>query len=600
MRRILQTLLLFGCCVPYGYAASFVHFGQVSGQVNGDLGVPLAGATVLISNSFDFSNSLLTAVTNKAGEFQLANLKPGEYAVQVTQNGYRPYVKAPVQVTAGSTTKLVLILQDLLALGKTDDPANWDFRTVLRSSRRKRLIFRGFDSQSIEEKEVRSAAVPNADLFGTADKTSQEFVRSAAMEVYTAGAVESEDYYAMPDRAGGGLRTNFGYSMPIGDDARYVLAGQVNSGYDSIWKIRNQVDLKLNDFQVWTFSVNYGRLGFPAARLATLLNPNNLSNDTAYVHDRGRFQTLTVGVESFNKLLSPITLIYGLDLTVLKGPGVTSFTSPHLQVVVQPNDRMSIRAMVANKRTTESDSVGLSDGEMVSLSNPFRVSQVGSSFSYGRTTHYELGIARKLPSNTMFEIGAYGDRNGGSPVPLMAIVQSPTGSSTHSFSLSRNQSNAEGIRLLVTKRFWDFLSGSMAYVYGSGATISGIDILGTNDIRGVGITKGLFHSLTTEVDADVERTKTHLSTLFRWVHGSPITTLDSFSDYYGMGNGNLRITIRQVIPVPNLLGMSGRWEALLDMRNLLEIDDNRFPLPQGNLFVVRNPRFIRLGIAFRM
>lgn len=602
MKRFLQTLLVVGFCFPWCHATPVASFGRVAGRVSNEVGSPLAGATVLISSTFDFAESLLSAVTNKDGDFQLANLEPGQYALRVTQKGYQSHVKAPVDVRPGSTTKLVLILQNLLSLGDPNDPANWDFKTVLRSSQERRLIFRDFDTATPGENKSQLNPHPaEASLFGAVDRTSQQFTRAAAVEIYATGPFDSENYYVYPNRAGGGLKTNFGYSVPIGKDSRYLLAGQINSGYDSVWKLKNQLDLHLNDFQVWTFSATYSRLGFPAPSLSTLLNPNTLSRDTDYVSDRGSLQTLTFGVESYYKLLQPVTLIYGLDVAILKGPSITSFALPQLQVLVEPSQNMSIRALVAGKRSSESNSVKLPTGEAVSLSDPFRFSRIDGSFTYDRTLHYEVGVARRLPSRTTLELGTYADRQAGSPVPLLAVLRTTSGSKTSPFSLTRSQSNADGLRILVNKRFWDFLSSSVAYVYGSGATITGISILGQGDaLQGVDVTKEFFHSLTTQVDADLARTQTHVSTMFRWVPGSPITTLDSFSDMNNLANGSLRVTVRQVIPVPDFWGTSGRWEALFDMRNIFEADDNNFQLPKGNLTVLRNPRFVRLGIAFRM
>jgi hypothetical protein len=62
----------------------------------------------------------------------------------------------------------------------------------------------------------------------------------------------------------------------------------------------------------------------------------------------------------------------------------------------------------------------------------------------------------------------------------------------------------------------------------------------------------------------------------------------------------MRVTIRQVLPVPEMWRMTGQWEALFDIKNRLDWESGRFQLSPGHLLVLKNPSFIRVGIAYRM
>jgi len=294
--------------------------------------------------------------------------------------------------------------------------------------------------------------------------------------------------------------------------------------------------------------------------------------------------------------------VYGMDMALLKGSvTVNTFITPQMQIIFEPTDSLAFRAMMTSRRNSASNRVALSDGESVSLSEPFRLYQSGNSVSYDRTMHYEFGLSHRLPSRASVELGTFADRMIGAPAPILAFVQSPAGERLNPLQLSRQQQSGEGIRVLVNKRFWDFLSSSVAYVYGSGATISGIKIVGDGEVvMGSDVSKEFFHTLSAQVDADVLRTKTFLSTNLRWAPGSPVTTIDSFRDEFGLGNGSMRLTIRQVLPVPEMWRMTGQWEALFDMKNRLDWEGSRFHLSPGHLLILKNPSFIRVGIAYRM
>ncbi len=88
---------------------------------------------------------------------------------------------------------------------------------------------------------------------------------------------------------------------------------------------------------------------------------------------------------------------------------------------------------------------------------------------------------------------------------------------------------------------------------------------------------------------------------------SAINTLDGYSDVYETGNQGLNFFVRQIIPVPvgilNFVGLdflaSPRLEALLDVRNLTNDNVGVIRTNQGDVVLIRAPRSVRGGIAFR-
>jgi hypothetical protein len=213
MRRVLHITLFLVFCWTQTLAGPATGFGKVVGRVNSQNGNPLVGATILLSSSFDFTESLVTAVSNKNGEFQVANLAPGQYAVRVTQSGYQPHLRAPVDVRPGGTTQLILILQNLVSFAPPESDSSWDFKTVLRSTRDRRMIFR--DQEPLKATEEIAAFQPpkQETLFAFNDKTKQTFAKSATVEAYADGLPGSEGLFSAAAPSSAGMRSNFGYTL---------------------------------------------------------------------------------------------------------------------------------------------------------------------------------------------------------------------------------------------------------------------------------------------------------------------------------------------------------------------------------------------------
>jgi hypothetical protein len=58
--------------------------------------------------------------------------------------------------------------------------------------------------------------------------------------------------------------------------------------------------------------------------------------------------------------------------------------------------------------------------------------------------------------------------------------------------------------------------------------------------------------------------------------------------------------IRQAIPLPEFIGTAGRWEALVDVRNLLDQGKDRLQTTDGELILTRNPRSVRFGLNLNL
>ena len=79
-----------------------------------------------------------------------------------------------------------------------------------------------------------------------------------------------------------------------------------------------------------------------------------------------------------------------------------------------------------------------------------------------------------------------------------------------------------------------------------------------------------------------------------------LSDVDLFADRSDILTKGINFSIRQPIPLPEFMGTSGRWEALVDVRNLFDQSRQIIPTGDGQLILARNPRSLRFGINLNL
>ena len=234
-------------------------------------------------------------------------------------------------------------------------------------------------------------------------------------------------------------------------------------------------------------------------------------------------------------------------------------------------------------------------------------SRLGDEFAAGSSRHYRSSVTQHLTENTKVEFAAYQDRLFGGNSSFLAVSQNDP--SIQVFNLD-GQQQVRGYRFMVRRRLSPTLSTSVAYVRGSamgvGENRAGLVSTGLNP--GEWLENRKYHGVSTEVDAYIPFSRTHVNVLVKFVpNGNPVTTLDSFSDVYETGNEGINLFVRQVVPMPEdwltFLGLDFmseyRVEALLDIRNLSNEDLGVVHGDTGKVSLVRSPRTVRGGISVK-
>ena len=99
---VCAAVLFFGLS-----AAAQQSLGTLRGNVKDELGGVIIGATVTVTDAAGVEK---TTTTDEQGNYSFAGLPPGRYTVRINQGGFAPYENLGVEVQAGRTHPLDIVL----------------------------------------------------------------------------------------------------------------------------------------------------------------------------------------------------------------------------------------------------------------------------------------------------------------------------------------------------------------------------------------------------------------------------------------------------------------------------------------------------------
>jgi hypothetical protein len=555
--------------------------GRITGRIKDKDGAALIGAVITVFKPDKSGGTISFTRSDKNGSYSLANLTPGSYYLQVTHQGYQPVTTANVRIDPGRTVAMDVILQEFLSYISNDsDPRNWDIRAVMRGSSDRRLIFR--------------------DLPGTLQaEYDSPFYRSGVMNITSSSGLGGENYSVFPSQGKSGVLSNFAYTEPVSPHGRMIFSGQLNSGYDSYWRVRNTFNYRPDPDRDMKFSVGYGRMNVTGANISSVARPAQFFSEDPSMRESG-VQTVAVGFEGSNRFLDTMAVEYGFDFSRLYYGPTKSFFSPYLQIVLTPWDTWVFKAAISSKRFSDNNSLVLPDGEVLNLMEPTYITDVDGTVRLSQFKHSEVSVGKLVAEGTAVEMAVYEDHMNGPGAPFVVTSVTQDGTSSKLAQLSDSQSAQRGMRVSVNRRILDCLNGSIAYVYGTATSPGAVDdnvsteILARNLLNHM--QRSYYNSVTGQLTANIPRTRTNLSTIVRWYPGDPVTPIDLFADRMDILTKGVNFRLRQAIPLPDFMGNAGRWEALVDVRNLFDQGGDVIRTTDGELILTRNPRSLRFGL----
>jgi hypothetical protein len=377
-----------------------------------------------------------------------------------------------------------------------------------------------------------------------------------------------------------------------------ILSGQLDFGSGSFWRLRNTFNYRPDKDHDYRVSVGYGRLNTNYQGSGSI-SPQLLSGESDW--RQPSVQTIAVGLEGNTRLFDVLAVNYGFDYSRLSYGEARSLYYPSIQILITPSEEWCVKASSTSRRLNDTNSVILPDGEVLNLSEPTLITMIDNRISMSQVRHAEVSVERTLDQDTAIEVAVYQDRIRGPGLPLMVTTVTPSESRSHVIELGDDRSSQRGMRVTVNRRILGFLSGSIAYGYGTAVSMPDFD----QPVPGSFLAGDFLnyaqqsyqHALTGRVDVSIPATKTNLLATMRWYPGDPLTPVDWFSDRMDIGTKSTNFEIRQALPVPEFIANTGHWEILIDLRNILNQGKEIIPTSDGEIVLNRNPRSLRFGLS---
>jgi TonB dependent receptor len=304
------------------------------------------------------------------------------------------------------------------------------------------------------------------------------------------------------------------------------------------------------------------------------------------------------------QVFRPLILIYGFDYSSFLGSATSQSDSvlPRFAVQYAPSSRLHLNAGVTPGASQYRSSVESFNTENIQAS--FEDAPPEVAFNEApipdRSQRFEAGIERLFgDGDSALEASAFYDLISGHGVgvlalPLEASPETQAALQQVAHRVTAMNGAARGIRVIFRRNLDDHLTASVGYSVGRGMRFN--DSMATPTTPADIFKGGFFQVATAKLDIDLKQeTGTSISTVIRLSPSAVVFAIDPFAGRMSVYDPNINIYVTQELPS---FGLPVRWQALVDLRNLLDrangVEDGNI-----NMIAARARRTVRGGLAFR-
>jgi hypothetical protein len=591
---------------PFSVVEASPSLALVTGTVKDDRGAPLVGAVVALLEPQPRGKEIKRVKTDTSGKFS-TDIAPGIYRLRAAAEGFiaatlpRVAIDRPVRVNYDFALKRT----DTLVQKRGDSD---DYRWIARSAPRHAMNLQ-------KEGEDQNAEVVN----GPADEDiamqdSTRAFRSSFHGMAQFIAAGSAYRAGQPDASFFG--SNFAFSGTLPGNIEMALIGQHGAGQLAPQRLSAIATMRPSDRHQLTASIGYGHMTL--ARKMNLntdapdvigdfgaviprQNAHPISNSMA---DGRSLDQLSVSAVGEWQVFQPLLVIYGFDYSRFLGSAARQNESmlPRFAVQYSPSARTRLNAALTPGSNQNRQSIESFDTE--NIQTTFENSPPEIAFDdypiLDRSRRVEAGIERLFgDGDSALEASAFYDFVSGHGVGILALPleASPETQATFqqvAYQVTAMNGAARGVRLMYKRNINDHISASVGYSFGRGERFNKIDI--DSSRPGEVFKGGFFQVATAKLDLDfTHETGTRVSTVIRLSPSAVVFAIDPFAGRMSVYDPNINIYVTQDLPN---FGLPLRWQALVDVRNLLDqssgVEDGMF-----QLMAARTRRTVRGGLAFR-
>jgi hypothetical protein len=316
---------------------------------------------------------------------------------------------------------------------------------------------------------------------------------------------------------------------------------------------------------------------------------------------------LSVSATGSWQVFRPLLVIYGFDYSRFVGSvNQRDSVLPRFAVQYSPSSRLRVNAAVTPGSDQQRHSPESFNSEDIQASFETSPAEIAYGDSSGaapildRSRRFEVGVERLFgEGDTSVEASAFYDLVSGHGVGVLALPleASPETRATLrevAHQVAAMNGAARGVRVSLNRRLNNHLTASVGYSFGRGSRFNHapVDPIAPAQL----FRAGFFQVAMAKLDLDfTEQTGTRVSTVIRLSPSAVVFAIDPFAGRMSVYDPNINIYVTQELPN---FGLPVRWEAIVDVRNLLDetsgVDDGAF-----QLVAARTRRMVRGGVAFR-
>ena len=591
MKRAINVLIagcLLGALAPSSFNTSTSgglaveaspSLAFVTGTVRDERGTPLTGATVAVHEPRPGGKEIKSARTDGQGRF-LAGVLPGVYSIRAIAEGFIPKSTRLALNRSAKTSYDFELRKDNTLVQKRGDSA--DYRWISLSAPDHVLRLNGDAKEEVVD--------PSNDAESKSLLATQSSIRGMAQFV----AVTSSAPAGLP--APDFFGTNFAVSGSMGGNFEMAFIGQRGVGDLAPQRLAAVATVRPAAAHQITARIDYGQVGLSGMRrMAPRLD--QISPDRIFLDQ------ISVSATDSWQVFRPLLLIYGFDYSRFVGSiNDRDSVLPRLAVQYSPSARLRVNAAVtpgASERLNSLEGLNSENIRASFESEPAEIAGSGVPI-LDRSQRFELGVERMFSDgDASIEASVFYDLNSGHGVGLIALPLEASPETQATFQQVAHQVTAmngaaRGARVMLNRRLNGHVTASAGYSFGRGSRLGDAPVSQVTPaqlFRG-----GFFQVATAKLDLDfTEETGTRVSTVIRLSPSAVIFAIDPFAGRMSVYDPNINVYVTQELPS---FGLPVRWEALVDVRNLLNqvlgAEDGGVQLASA-----RARRTLRTGLAFR-
>ncbi len=541
------------------------NLGIIKGIIRDGDGSPIADAYVSIFRVG--TTKLLKQVRSAADGSFLAKIIPGTYTVLAVAEGFNATTVREIEINRADELNYGFNLVRSGA-GNTLPEKRLDRSSSkwrIRNAQIQRSIYQNRKGNApVEAPEI---ADSDADPIANADRDMETKAKGSQTIV--------ETYFTdAPDGNFTGL--NFATLLPVSEKTEVVFAGQTGTK-NAPQRFETTLKTRINDKHQLNLQTSVGNLG----------KIKNGQNKTAL--GQFSFQAL----DEFT-IKNGVILVLGFDYSRFIGAGGDSSISPRFGLQFDLNAKTRVRTAYTEK-TVEKDWTHAAELENTSIA--FTEPQAIEDFTLNKgkpqlnkSRRMEIGVERILDNCSSVEANVFFDATPGRGVGLLNVPIQSLGNESLSRLTGTQQGNAQGLRVVYSRRLSNILSASAGYSFGSGQKLSENAISKPSEL----FENGIFQSFYGQINASL-KTGTNVKTIYRLSPEATVFAIDPFQGRLAIYDPGLSVFVTQTLPN---LGLPIRAEAIVDAKNLFDFQTN-VSNSEGSLRLNSQHRTVRGGILVR-